>query len=409
MAEPTHENLGQPFFVVHVVWHPECVLGKAIADALMQHFRRDIYRNIVGGNGIPVVFRSACLPEASAPIPVSLNDSETSATIVILDEHLVSSAEWLDYVQRISAQVKEFSSGGFKRMLFPVSIQREVLAKSSVAQQALRWDTWEGDDDAKVQQLRRELTYEFCRMLRYNLAQLEAPTERKIDEYLKKVQVFLSHSKHDDDGAEIAKAIRLRIYQGHGLASFFDVHDIPAGLHFDEVLLHQVRVSAMVAIHTDSYSSREWCRKEIIEAKTWNVPLVIANSISTVDERSFPYMGNVPLVRLGHDVTDVGRIDIVVGRLLEEVLKDYLWRCQTHEIRATLSVRAIFIPRPPELISLSCIPTVFPEDQEGSAPQDLVLIYPDPPLNTEEERLLSRVAPHVQVRSLNEWKAGAFR
>lgn len=409
MAESTHEDLALPFFVVHVVWHPESVLGKVIADALMQHFRRDIYKNIVGGNGIPVVFRSVCLPGAETPIPVSLDDSDTSATVVILDEHLVSSAAWLDYIKHISAQVKEFSSNGFKRMLFPVSIQKGVLSNLSVPQQALRWDTWAGSDSARVQQLRSELTYEFCRMLRYNLAQLEAPTERNIGEYLKKVQVFLSHSKHDDEGTEIANAIRLRIYQGHGLASFFDVHDIPAGLPFDEVLLHHVRVSAMVAIHTDSYSSREWCRKEIIEAKTWNVPLVVANSISTVDERSFPYMGNVPLVRLGHDPTNVDRIDIVVGRLLEEVLKDYLWKCQTHEIRAALPVRAIFIPRPPELISLSCIPSVFPEDQHGTDSEDLVLIYPDPPLSTEEERLLSRVAPHVQIRSLNEWKAGAIR
>jgi hypothetical protein len=54
----------------------------------------------------------------------------------------------------------------------------------------------------------------------------------------------------------------------------------------------------MVAIHTDSYSSREWCRREIIEAKRWNVPLVVANGISNLDERGFPYMGNVPVVRL---------------------------------------------------------------------------------------------------------------
>lgn len=112
------------------------------------------------------------------------------------------------------------------------------------------------------------------------------------------MQIFLSHSKHDNNGVQIAKAIRTHLHNGHGLASFFDVHDIPAGLRFQVVLLQQVRVSAMVAIHTDSYSSREWCRREVIEAKRWNVPLVVANSISDLDERGFPYMGNVPVVRL---------------------------------------------------------------------------------------------------------------
>jgi hypothetical protein len=49
---------------------------------------------------------------------------------------------------------------------------------------------------------------------------------------------------------------------------------------FQKVLLKQVRLSAVVAIHTDSYSSREWCRREIVEAKRWNVPLVVANCLA---------------------------------------------------------------------------------------------------------------------------------
>lgn len=408
MADLTCTDLARPFFVVHVVWHPSCEIGGIIADTLMQHFRRNLYKNIVGGIGIPVVFRSTCLPDASTPIPILLKDSETSATVVVLDENLVSSTEWLDYINRANAQVTEASEGGFKRLFFPVAISHEALSNAQIRAQAIRWYNWEGNDGQRIQRLLSDLTYEFCRILRYNLAQLEHPTERNIAEYLKKVQIFLSHSKHDGEGVDIANAIRDRIYQGSGLASFFDVHDIPAGLQFDEVLLHQVRVSAMVAIHTDSYSSREWCRKEIIEAKTWNVPLVVANSINTMDERGFPYMGNVPLVRLGHDVTDTTRIDIVIGRLLDEVLKDFLWKCQTQEIRKDLPARAIFIPRPPELISLSCIPDVYPDTQDSSA-RDLIIIYPDPPLSTEEERLLNRVAPHVQIRSLNEWKAGATR
>jgi hypothetical protein len=71
------------------------------------------------------------------------------------------------------------------------------------------------------------------------------------------------------------------------------VHDIPAGLRFHKVLLQQVRVSAMVAIHADSYSSREWCRREIIEAKRWNVPLVVANATSM--SADFPTWETYPL------------------------------------------------------------------------------------------------------------------
>ena len=123
------------------------------------------------------------------------------------------------------------------------------------------------------------------------------------------------------NGERIAHLIRGQLYESHGLASFFDVNDIPAGLRFQKVLLQQVKVSAVVAIHTDSFSSREWCRREITEAKRWNVPLVVANCISQLDERAFPYMGNVPVVRMDPEAPE--RIDLIVGRLLDEVLKTF--------------------------------------------------------------------------------------
>lgn len=237
-------------------------------------------------------------------------------------------------------------------------------------------------------------------MLRHYLEHLRRPTEAEeaLAAYLKKVQVFLSHSKHDGQGVQVARAIRDRLHDGHGLASFFDVHDIPAGLRFHNVLLQQVRVSAVVAVHTDSYSSREWCRREIIESKRWHVPLVVANCISDLDERGFPYLGNVPIVRL--DAERPERIDVLISRLLEEVLKDFLWRCRVELARGTTPPGMHFIPRPPELISLAGL------SLESGDPHPII-VYPDPPLSAEEERLFEVIAPRVRLRSLTEWLAEA--
>ena len=158
----------------------------------------------------------------------------------------------------------------------------------------MRWDRWTSSFEEQKRQLIGELTYEFCRMLRHYLEHLKHPAEEEaaLEAYLKKVQIFLSLSKHDRDGERIAYQIRDRLHAGHGLSSFFDVHDIPAGLRFHKVLLQQVRVSAMVAIHTDSYSSREWCRREIIEAKKtfgWvhhrELRIAAAQSLSKTDPR----------------------------------------------------------------------------------------------------------------------------
>jgi len=391
----------RPFLVVYVVWHPTFADGPAIAEILRQHFRRKLYENVAGGTGLSVIYRYVVAPESDQPLPINLADAETSAIVVLVDNNLVGAAAWVDYVRNLCDSTDE---AGLGTRVFPVEIDNGVLARLGVDTQALLWARWEGDITQRGRQLTAALTYAFCRLLRHYLEHLTRPEEEEeaLEAYLKKVQIFLSHSKHDQHGQEIALNVRNRLYNTPGMDSFFDVYDIPTGLNFQKVLLHKVRVGAMVAIHTDSYSSREWCRREIIEAKRWHVPLVVANSISDLDERGFPYMGNVPVVRLEPGGAD--RIDFVIACLLDEVLKNFLWNCRIAlELSdENLDPAVIFVPRPPELISLASLPS------EGDLPNP-VIVYPDPPLSTEEERLFAEISPRVQLRSLTEWKAGAVR
>lgn len=386
-------DIARPFLVVYIVWHPDFEDGAAVAEVLRKHFRRELYANVAGGTGLSVIFRSEPAPDAGRPLPIDLGEAETTAIVVLSESSLANDADWMAYIRELSEQT---DAAGLAARLFPVAIERAGLV---VAEQALRWDQWSDTlaGDKLLLRLISELTYEFCRMLRHYLEHLKRPGEdsEALVRYLQKVQIFLSHSKHDDDGERIARRIREHLHLGHGLGSFFDVHDIPAGLRFNEVLLKQVAQSAVVAIHTDSYSSREWCRREIIEAKRRNVPLVVANCIGDQDERAFPYMGNVPIVRMDPQFAD--RIDVVVGRLLDEVLKDFLWRCRV-ELERGGERDVVFVPRAPELISLAGLPPVA----EMAKP---TIVYPDPPLSAEEERLFETVAPHVRLRSFTEWIA----
>jgi TIR domain len=389
MADPT-----RPFLVLYVVWHPGYDGGAKVAESLYEHFRRALYENVAGGTGVSVIFRSAPAPGCTTPLPIDLDEAETTAIIVLADSALAEDPAWLDYLRDLFDRT---DAAGLGSRVFPVAVERAAL-DIRFDEQALRWDLWGGTELQHRQQLISELAYEFCRMLRYYLEHLKRPAEKgeALEGYLKKVQIFLSHSKHDDDGERTARAIRDKLHAGHGLSSFFDIHDIPAGLRFQRILLQQVKVSAVVAIHTDSYSSREWCRREIIEAKRWNVPLVVANCISDLDERGFPYLGNVPIVRM--DPRGADRIDVVIGRLLDEVLKDFLWRCRVELVCSAANRAVVFVPRPPELISLVGVPTAT------DVPEP-VIVYPDPPLSAEEERLFEEVAPRVRLRSMTEWLA----
>lgn len=388
----------RPFLVLYVLWHPDFVEGAQIAEALLAHFRRKSYENVAGGAGLSVIFRSAPVPGAAAPLQVNFDEAETTAVVALVDDSLTNDPSWVAYLGEVLEQADGI---GLAAQVFPVAIDASAL-RIGLVEQAIRWHMWTGAIAERQQHLIRELTYEFSRMLRHYLEHLKRPGEEEdaLQAYLQKVQIFLSHSKHDADGQRIALAIRDWLHQAQGLASFFDVRDIPAGVRFDKVILLQVKFSAVIAIHTDSYSSREWCRREILEAKRWNVPLVVANCIGDLDERGFPYMGNVPVVRMDPHALD--RIEMIIGRLLDEVLRDFLWRCRVVLSGGTADHAVIFVPRPPELISLAGLPDAV----DVPVP---ILVYPDPPLSAEEERLFEAVAPHVQLRSWSEWLAGAGR
>ena len=150
--------------------------------------------------------------------------------------------------------------------------------------------------------------------------------EEALERYLEKIRVFISHSKHDGDGESVGRSIRDWIHAHSTLDSFFDVYDIPPGLSFGEVLLHQIGAGAVLAVHTDSYSSREWCRREVIEAKRRLVPMIVVDCVRDVHPRGMPYLGNVPVVRMDPGQTD--RIGTVAGCLLDEVFRNWLWLCR---------------------------------------------------------------------------------
>lgn len=385
----------RPFLVVYIAWHPSFKFGKDVVKHLFDHYRREHFGNIAGGAGLSVVYRYAAEEGTGAPLTIDLDQGETTAVVVLFDEGFSKSAEYMAWLRAIELSCE---NAGMRAMVFPVDMDSS-LTKAGVVEQAIRWDHWTHiqEPQAKLHKLTTDLTYQFSRMLRSYLERLKRPLteDEELLGYLQKVQIFLSHSKHDADGERIAKVVRDALHDGQGFGSFFDVKDIPTGTRFDRVLLAQVRVSAVVAIHTDSFSSREWCRREIIEAKRHNVPLLVANCIQNADERGFPYLGNVPLVRMDPILLD--RIDNIVGRLLDEVLKDFLWRCRVEMVRRDGSDGAVFLPRPPELISLAAL--------DGEAQAKVTLVYPDPPIGSEEQRLFEVIAPSVKLRSITEWIA----
>lgn len=385
------ETTPRPLFALYVVWHPSYATGGKVADLLRRHFGGDRHRDVAGEPGLSVLYRREAAPGESEPFSIDWDEAETTAVVVLVDSSLANDTAWSNYVRGLAHNA---GRRGLLTRLFPVVMETEGL-QLQLEEQALRWDLWEESDTAREQRLVSSLTYEFSRMLRYRLDLFRHPevAETPLAGYLEKVQVFISHSKHDDDGEPVARSIRDWIHANSAMSSFFDVYDIPAGLSFRDVLLHQIETSAVVALHTDSYSSREWCRREVIEAKLRHVPMIVVDCLREFDKRSIPYMGNVSIVRMSPDQPD--RIDMVVGCLLDEVFRAYLWRCRVERYNEAYP-DVLFIARPPELISLAALPAI--QSETGS-----LIVYPEPLMGADEARLFLEIAPNTRILTLTEW------
>lgn len=388
------ETTTHPIFALYVMWHSSYQGGQDIAEHLRIHFGRDLYRSVVEGHGVSVLERSESVPDAGTPLPIDWGDAEFTAVVVLAEATLVDDGEWASYMRDIAQTAR---GKGTSVALFPVVMDRRGL-ELELDQQALRWHEWGGASGDRKRRLTSDLTHEFCRMLRHRLDHPESATagESPLDRYLNKIQVFLSHSKHDRDdcGESIANAIRDWIHANSLLDSFFDVHDIPPGLPFDEVLLHQIATgAAVVAIHTDSYSSRAWCRREAVEAKRRFVPMIVVDCLQDVDPRGMAYLGNVPIVRMEPGRTE--RIATIVSCLLDEIFRTWLWRCRVAPYRSD-SPTVLFTAQPPELIALAAVPS----GNEESAP---TIVYPDPMLSADEERLFRAISPEVHMQTLTDW------
>ena len=387
------QTLPPPPFLIYVMWHPNYQSAVQVAERIRGHFGTHRFRNVAGGAGIDVVFQGTSGSGAPIRLPTTWDAECPIAVVAMIDQSLVEDPEWVRYLRDLGQGA---ANEGLRVRLLPVAMEPAVLDDLPLQEQAIRWDEWGAETEAPEQRLMRELAYEFARMLRRHLHLLRQPhdNEPQLEPYLQKIQTFLSYSKHDEHGREIAEAIRCWLHQNSALASFLDVNDIPAGLPFPDVIDHYIEKSIFLAIQTDSYSSREWCRREVIEAKRKGVPMIVVDCLQTGDARAFPYLGNVPVVRMDPVAKD--RLPEIAGLLLDEVLADFLWRCRV-EALPERRPGTVFMARPPELISLATL--------AGGEDIRRVVVYPDPPLANEELSLLGATWSHLQVLTMNQWLA----
>lgn len=383
---------------VYVAHHPGSDLASGLRSRIYRHYRRDPRRNLgEGGLGLEVEYRSDPAAPNQFPIPVDFSSSKATAIVAILDRNAASDADLVGYLDRLATEAKPLYP---RAMFLPVAVDEEGrrISRSGAI------GSWQGLDAvpwAEAEFGRRLFTgmdQQLSKLLAAYLALKADPSATAAAlrrAAAEKAQIFLSHSKHDAFGEPIAASLRKELL-GMNTEAFYDVVSIPPGTPWEDVLEDAAGSHALLVILTDSYSSRTYCRKEVLAAKRRGVPIVVADCLDDADDRSFPYLGNVPVVRFTPDLGS--RHLVVIGRLFDEVLRTLIWRCHTEGV-AGEGVR--FLPRAPELISLAYL-----ERKLQVAPEPVTVIYPGVPLGAEEAELFQLVAPHVRLSPFVTWKAG---
>ena len=85
--------------------------GRGIADLLRMHFGRDLYRGVGEERGVSVLERSQPVLGALTPLPISWDDAEFPAVVVLAESTLIDDREWADYVLHRAHRTQEGDSG----------------------------------------------------------------------------------------------------------------------------------------------------------------------------------------------------------------------------------------------------------------------------------------------------------
>lgn len=358
---------------VFIVWHPNYLEGQQIADSLYSILCRDSSKPLIRSMGIPVYFRCTKAHNSTHPIPIDFNESEYAAVIALVDDHFVVDSTFAKYLDTI---FDECNSAKDKRRVYPIAISKNAFQVSTklAAINFIRVN----QTINVITQIKGNVLHELCRLL---LNMKKATDETDSLEIAPPIRLFISHSKHDDSKKD-AIAFRDFINSETQLKTFFDANDIAYGSNFGDEIKKAAGESALVAFQSDSYADREWCRIEVLEAKSAGCPVVIVNAVQNKEQRTFPYLGNYPSIRFK------GNFQEIIDLTLEQVLFNLYTKNFIDALTDLYKVKAKnILTTSPELFNFIQLKRQGLNKGENFG----LVIYPDPPLGSEETEILNEL------------------
>ncbi|MFN0052417.1 MAG: TIR domain-containing protein [Planctomycetales bacterium] len=322
---------------IYIVHHPECKEAQALSAKLYDWFRLGYLSGDSSGAGLPVYFRRQVreIHEAQTGTPqldsswrlypkIEHEHAKLNVIIVLVDHRMVVEDKWRGAIVALSKQVSEAKDVARKRhKRSPMELLPAALHDSFYRTGPLSGNfnsvRLAGLNPANQEAaLRRAATEMTGRLLR-------AANETGF----KQLDVFLSHAKKD--GLKIAETLRDGIRRFGQLEPWFDANDLAWGQRWqNEIEVATTDTAAMVAVVTDAYPTRPWCRTEARDARTprmlshhqkvWCMqPMVAVLDPGSTWTRAMPMLEGVP--RIGwHPSPSVDPTEYIVDRLVLETM-----------------------------------------------------------------------------------------
>lgn len=269
---------------VYLIFHPDSPEAPRLAEWVFRWLRFDGEGTMAG---LPVYYRAALVGKPAQLTPkIEFAQATHNFLVPLVDDHLAVSDEWRAALAAL-LETPEGGAGKWFCHVLPVMLDRsfdqlghlfgaynplrvfapdDPAAPGPEAVAAVSKQAWQARVAARGPRLRRHLTEAMVRELRS--ARLRGYAESRGKEFVgerplpERLRVFISHAKRD--GEEIALRIRDELASVSQLVPWFDVNDLAAG-HGAAYPMSEAAAGSsggMIAVVTDAYSTRPWCRFE---------------------------------------------------------------------------------------------------------------------------------------------------
>lgn len=335
---------------LYILHHPQSTQACGISQHLLKWFRLSDSTGNQSDAGLPVWYRREVTQDDHSATertrqkrPAAANrfrihpdiewkHAHLNVVIILIDQYIVSSIEWCSAIENL---LRDYRKHRNRVLLLPVALHDSFYRMTKLYQESNPLRLLEvASPEAAAVTLRRQVGEAISRRLR----------QGSRSQQLRKLDVFLSHAKAD--GREIAERIRDSLGRYGQMDAWYDANELAIGDTWRHRILTAAGkdTAAMIAIVTDTYSSRPWCRIEVeaartpqpVDSRSWRIwklqPAVAVHLPGNKWSRIMQPLAGLPRIGWKQDEPEVS-IAEVVDRLMLETVLSYAHRQVARELR----------------------------------------------------------------------------